>query len=96
MRDACNDLLCLIVDEVSMTGGTLLHYIHKQLHDVFENSMPFGGLPVLASGDLYQLKPVSKNYCFQGISVEDSNQNLTTIFNLWADLFRMYEMTTIL
>jgi hypothetical protein len=96
MRDACKDLLCLIIDEVSMTGGTLLCYIHRQLQDVFENSLLFGGLPVLASGDLYQLKPVSENYCFQGIGVEDSNQELTTVFNLWADLLRMYKPTTIL
>jgi hypothetical protein len=96
MRDACKDLLCLIIDEVSMTGGTLFYYNHRQLQDIFENGLPFGGLPVLTSGDLYQLKPVSENYCFQGIGVEDSNQKLTTVFNLWADLFRMYEPTTIL
>jgi ATP-dependent DNA helicase PIF1 len=74
MRTACKDLLCLIIDEVSMTGGTLLYYIHRRLQDVFENSLPNGGLPVLASGNLYQIKPVSENYCFQGIGVEDSNQ----------------------
>jgi hypothetical protein len=74
MRDACKDLLCLVIDEVSMTGGTLLYYIYRQLQDVFENNLPFGGLPVLASGDLYQSNPVSENYCFQGIGVEDSNQ----------------------
>jgi hypothetical protein len=96
MRDACKNLLCLIVDKVSMTGGTLLYYIHKRLQDVFENSLPSGGLPLLASGELYQLKPVSENYCFQGIGVENSNQKLTTMFNLWADLFRMYQLTTIL
>jgi hypothetical protein len=96
MRDACKDLLCLIIDKVSMTGGTLLYYIHRRLTDVFENSLSFGGLPVLAYGDLYQLKPVSKNYCFQGIGVDDFNQKLTTFFDLWANLFRMYELTTIL
>jgi hypothetical protein len=62
MRDAYKDLLCLMIDEVSMTGGTLLYYIHRRLQNVFENGLPFGGLPVLASGDLYQLKHVSENY----------------------------------
>jgi hypothetical protein len=96
MPDSCKDLLCLIVDEVSMTGGTLLYYIHRRLQDIFESNLPFTGLPVLASGDLYQLKPVSESYCFQGIGVVDLNQKSTTVFYLWADLFRMYGPTTIL
>jgi hypothetical protein len=69
MRDACKDLLCPIIDEVSMTGGTLLYYIHRRLHDVFKTSLPFDGLPVLACRELYQLKAVSEKYCFQGIVV---------------------------
>jgi hypothetical protein len=65
MRDAYVDLLCLMIDEISRTVSTLLYYIHRRLQDVFENNLPFGGVPVLACGDLYQLKPVGDGYCFQ-------------------------------
>jgi hypothetical protein len=96
MRDDYLDLLCLIIDEISMTGATLLYYIHRRLQYVFENGLPFGGVPDLASGDLYQLKPVGENYCFHGIDVEDSNRNSFTLFSLWSDLFSMYKLTRIM
>jgi hypothetical protein len=96
MRDDYLDLLWLIIDEVSMTGATLLFYIHRRLQDVFENGLPFRGVSILAFGDLYQLKPVGENYCFQGIDVKDSNRNSFTLFNLWSDLFSMYELTRIM
>jgi ATP-dependent DNA helicase PIF1 len=96
MRDVFMDLLCLIIDEISMTGATLLYYLHRQLQDVFENNQPFGGIPVLTCGDLYQLKPVSDGYCFQGIKVQDSSGQAFAVSNIWIESFEMYELTTIL
>lgn len=50
-------------------------------------SLPFGGIPVLTCGDLYQLKPVSDGYCFQGIEIEDAGGHAITVSNIWVDLF---------
>jgi hypothetical protein len=66
MRDIYADLLCLMIDEISMTGTNLLYYLHRRLQDILESSLPFEGIPVLACEDLYQLKPVGDIYCFQG------------------------------
>jgi hypothetical protein len=96
MRDIYSDLLCLMIDEISVTGATLLYYLHRRLQDIFESSLPFGGILVLACGDLYQLKPVGDNYCFQGIEIESTNNQPFPILNIWADLFQMYELNTIL
>jgi ATP-dependent DNA helicase PIF1 len=88
IRDVLMDLLCLIIDEISMTGATLLYYLHRRLQNVFENDRPFGGIPVLACGDLYQLKPVSDGYCFQGIEVKDSSGQTFAVSNIWIDTLR--------
>jgi hypothetical protein len=96
MKDVLMDLLCLMIDKISMTGATLLYYLHRRLQDVFESNEPFGGIPVLICGDLYQLKPVSDGYCFQGIEVKDSSGQTFAVSNVWKDLFQMYELTTIL
>jgi hypothetical protein len=96
MRDTYIDLLCLMIDEIWMTGATLPYYLHRRLQVVFENSLPFGGIPVLACGDLYQQKPVGDGYCFQGIESQDSNEQSFLVFNIWADHFCAYELTTVL
>jgi ATP-dependent DNA helicase PIF1 len=58
LKDVYADLICLMIDEILMTGSTLLYYLHRRLQDIFESNLPFGGVSVLACGDLYQLKPV--------------------------------------
>jgi hypothetical protein len=82
MRDIFADLVCLMIDEVSMTEATLLYSIHGRLQDIFENNQPFGGIPVLTYGDLYQLKPVSDGYCFQGIEIQDSGGQSFFVSNI--------------
>jgi hypothetical protein len=96
MRDMFFDLVCLMIDEISMTGATLLYYIHRRLQDILENNQPFGGVHVLACGDLYQLKHVSDGYCFRGVEIQDSSGQSIFVSNIWIDLFEMYELTKIL
>lgn len=96
MRDLYIDLLCSIIDEILMIGSTLLYHMHRRLQDVFENVLPFGGISVLTSGDLYQLKPVGDGYCFQGVSMEDSDEQVLAKSDIWKDYFQIYELTTIL
>ncbi|AIE47773.1 helicase 2 [Peridroma alphabaculovirus] len=48
----------LIIDEVSMIHGSYLDKIDEILRVVMGRNVPFGGVHVIAFGDLYQLPPV--------------------------------------
>ena len=54
-------LALLIIDEVSMVGSNMLLQVHKRLQQIKEvlSENTFGGVSILAVGDLYQLSPVS-------------------------------------
>lgn len=57
-RLVVENLKLLIVDEVSMVLPNLVDVIDRTLKSVRRNSQPFGGVPVLFVGDLFQLPPV--------------------------------------
>ena len=50
----------VIIDEVSMVGSNMLLEIHKRLQQIkgVTADVTFGGVSILAVGDLYQLPPV--------------------------------------
>ena len=48
----------LIIDEISMVSAPLLDGISNSLIKIRKNPNPFGGLTILAAGDLCQLSPV--------------------------------------
>ncbi len=52
----------LIIDEVSMVRAPMLDAISQTLKIHRGNDEPFGGVSVLACGDLFQLPPVIKEY----------------------------------
>jgi ATP-dependent exoDNAse (exonuclease V) alpha subunit len=51
----------LIIDEISMISGKRFDEIGKILSFVRNSDLPFGGLQVILSGDLFQLPPFSKD-----------------------------------
>ena len=51
-------LKIVIIDEISMVGNMTLNYINTQLQQLMGTKEVFGGLSVIAVGELYQLKPV--------------------------------------
>ena len=57
-RLVIENLKLLIVDEVSMVLPNLVDVIDHTLKSVRRNNQPFGGVPVLFVGDLFQLPPV--------------------------------------
>ena len=59
--------------------------------DVFENNSYFGGVSVLAVGDLLQLNPVGESPVF--INNTHSSSNLAG--SLWSKLFQMFELIEI-
>ena len=48
----------VIIDEISMVGNMTLSFIDTRLQQLTGSKAAFGGLSVIAVGDLYQLKPV--------------------------------------
>ncbi|XP_070536286.1 uncharacterized protein [Ptychodera flava] len=48
----------LVIDEVSMLSAKIFLQIEAVFRMVRKSSLPFGGMQVVLSGDLYQLKPV--------------------------------------
>lgn len=51
----------LVIDEISMIHGKRFDAADRIIRHLRKNSLPFGGLQVILSGDLFQLPPVSKN-----------------------------------
>lgn len=75
------ELELLIIDEISMVRADILDAVDYALRYVRRNTMPFGGVQILAIGDLFQLSPVvrrsewptlspyySKPYFFESIA----------------------------
>ncbi|KAM9365022.1 ATP-dependent DNA helicase PIF1-like [Pholidichthys leucotaenia] len=81
LRSRLSKLKLLIIDEVSMVGADLLYHVHRRLQDICGTSdqdSRFGGVSVLAVGDLYQL-PVYSYARLHG--------------SLWEENFKLMELT---
>ena len=60
MRVKYENLQLLIIDEISMVSKNMMNFIHGRLDQIKCNksSAWFGGVSILAVGDLYQIPPV--------------------------------------
>lgn len=54
----CRSLKLIIIDEISMVRSDLMDAIDRRMRESRENSMPFGGVPILMVGDPCQLPPI--------------------------------------
>ncbi|XP_041461886.1 uncharacterized protein LOC121413199 isoform X1 [Lytechinus variegatus] len=88
LRNKLAQLQILIIDEVSMVDQKLLYYIHSRLRQIKQSrdETPFGGVSVIAVGDMYQLPPVFGNPLYK-----DSLQGV-----LWNDNFKTIELQQIM
>ena len=59
--DASN-MCFLIIDEVSTIDGKILAIVDLRLQQVYNNTLPFGGMPIMLAGDFNQLGPVQKTF----------------------------------
>lgn len=85
VKEAISSVKIVIIDEISMVEADML----RRLTDVMCNDEPFGGLSVIAVGDLLQLPPVAQKQVFSLPSDE-----LTSIYgSLWQNNFHMYEFS---
>ena len=64
LQTVLGKLTVLIIDEISMVGSDFLVQIDKRLRAIKRDDKPFGGVSVVAVGDLYQLPPVRQRPVF--------------------------------
>lgn len=63
----------LIIDEISMLGGTYLEVMDYIFKTIRKSKEVFGGMQVLFTGDFLQLPPVNDVYAFQSIVWNELN-----------------------
>ena len=87
------NLKVIIADEISMFGSSSLNHLSCTLQEIFQNySKPFGGISILAVGDLLQLNPVGDRPVFK--PAKRGYEALAG--SLWTNFFKLYELTTII
>ena len=92
LRSRLGKLGLIVIDESSMVGSDLLYHIHRRLEDIMgknDSDSRFGGVSILAVGDLFQLQPVQQKYIFD--SPSDSYAKLHG--SLWEESFQLIELT---
>jgi hypothetical protein len=85
----------LIIDEISMISGTMLHQVNQKCQRFGDRALPFGGLPVvILSGDFYQFPPVHGTSLIKlpdtGIPRSKSNANSLESHLLGYKLFQKF------
>ena len=85
-------LRVIFIDEISMVGFGMINFLNLKLQQIMGSKDPFGGLSVIAVGDLFQLKPVFDKWIFE--NSKDGYSPLAS--NLWQKHFQMFELTQIM
>jgi exonuclease III len=85
------NLKIIIIDEISMLKRQDFDHFNLTLQAIFDNEVPFGGISIIAVGDLMQLNPVGGNPIF-----ETTTRNYSSLSpNYWKQLFKIHELTEI-
>ena len=77
-----------------MVGSTMFNVqIHKRLKDIKRSKDDFGGVSIVAIGDLFQLEPVMDRYIFKNL---DNSEYAILAPNNWQDYFNMFGLQEIM
>jgi len=94
LRCQLGGLKLIFIDEISMVGNTMFNVqIDNRLKDIKGSPLPFGGVSIIAIGDLFQLQPVMDDYIFKYM---DNLEYSILAPNLWQELFKMFELHEIM
>lgn len=58
IRHSLIGIKLLVIDEISMVRADLFEMMNQICQKALENNLPFGGIPVVLVGDLFQLPPI--------------------------------------
>lgn len=81
------NLKIIFIDKISMVGNKMFDFVNLRLQEIFTRNIPFGGVSIIAIGDLFQLEPVFDGWIFE--SLVDGYAPLAV--NLWTELFGVFK-----
>ncbi|XP_063951720.1 uncharacterized protein LOC135153231 [Lytechinus pictus] len=94
LRTQLGELKLVFIDEISMVGTKMFCFINQRLQEVMNVSKPFGGVSIIAIGDLFQLQPVMDTWIFKNPTTTSSTEVLAP--NVWTNNFELFELTDIM
>jgi hypothetical protein len=89
LQNKLSNLQLLVIDEISLISSDMLSCVEKQY--IKDCTDPFGGVSILAVGDLFQLPPVCQTPVYGPVS--DAVERLSN--PLW-EKFQLLELTDIM
>ena len=92
MRKLYGKLQIIFIDEISMVGSGLFNFLNHRLQQIIGNQDPFGGLSIIAVGDLFQLQPVFDRWIFERCT---SDYGALAV-NIWQECFTFCELSTVM
>jgi hypothetical protein len=92
MRSKLGNLCLLIIDDISMVGADHLYTIHKRLSEIMTTDKPFGGISIIAVGDLSQLLPIGQKPVY-----DFTSDPIAALYgSLWQKHFQLIELHEIM
>lgn len=58
IRYQLSGVTMIVIDEISMVRADTFEMMHRLCQEAFSNQLPFGGIPIVVVGDLFQLPPI--------------------------------------
>jgi len=96
MQVKYRNLKVVMIDEISMVGNKMFNIINLRLQEIMRNKKHFGGVHVIAIGDLFQLKPMFDDWIFQDLKSTAGHEYGSLATNLWVENFSIIELTEIM
>ena len=94
IRCELGGLKLIFLDEISMVGSAMFNVqINNRLKDIKGSKQDFGGVSIVAIGDLLQLEPVMDSYIFKNL---ENSEYAVLAPNKWQDNFKMFELQEIM
>ena len=94
LRSQFGGIKLIFVDEISMVGNSMFQIqLNNRLKDIKGSRKDFGGVSIIAIGDLFQLEPVMDGYIFKDLR----NLDYAVLApSLWHKHFKMFELNEIM
>ena len=95
IRCELGGLKLIFLDEISMVGGSAMFnvQINDRLKDIKGSKQDFGGVSIVAIGDLLQLESVMDKYIFKN---PENSEYAVLAPNKWQENFKMFESQEIM
>ena len=98
LQTQLEQLMVVIIDEISMIGTQTLYKIHMCLQEIkgmhYSNTQ-FGNVTIIAVGDLYQLPPLKDKKIYDTPGTTDDPSPVCLHQSLWQENFYFHELTDI-